>query len=133
MKREGPAWQLLAGVPFALPVVQQAALGETLLQAAHQILAIAPLGWTNRIDVPFPAVHVVDRNERRLATHAQAHIIFLQVQIHPVTERLDGLPLLIRIRLGVARILSHTCNRHLEIELHLALFVLAADGRGVGR
>ncbi len=70
-----PARQLLARVPLALSVVQQAAGRVACLELVQQHRREAALGRSHRVGIPFGAVAVVDRDEGRLAAHGQAHVL----------------------------------------------------------
>src|SRR5215472_16729781 len=67
---ESPARQRLTRVPFALPVVQQAAGGEAVAQAVEQALGEEALLRPEGGGVPLVAIHVVDGDEGRLAAHS---------------------------------------------------------------
>src|SRR6185369_17164093 len=54
--RQRPARQLLARVPLALAVVQEAAAAVVVAQAQRQLLGAHALGGAERIGVPFGAV-----------------------------------------------------------------------------
>jgi len=54
-------------------------------------------------EVPFRPVGVVKGNERRLAAHRQAHVVFLQVGVNRLAEHLDALPLFLGVGFGDAR------------------------------
>ena len=111
VERERPARQLLAGIPFALAVVQQAARREALLQAADQVLGIAPLGRADGGGVPLGAFHVVGGDERRLAAHAEAHVAALSAARRPRAGGDDRLPRLLAVGLGDARRLQDARRR----------------------
>ena len=117
---EGPARQRLARIPLALPEVEQAPGRERIAHARQQRTAEAALGRTHGRRVPFLAVHVVDRHERRLAAHGQAHVAGLELPIDAIAEREDVVPLFVGVRLGDPRILVHARHRHLVVELDLA-------------
>ena len=72
---ERPARQAFAGIPFALPVMQQAARRKARAQPADQLIGERALGRADGGDVPFRRFHVVDGDEGRLAAHGQAHIL----------------------------------------------------------
>src|SRR5436190_996393 len=48
-----PAWQLLAGIPFSLTVMQQGARGESIRQAAKQFARQSPFVSSEGRRVPF--------------------------------------------------------------------------------
>ena len=87
IQRERPARQRLAGIPFALTVVQQAAGGKAVAQASNERIAERALRRSDRGGRPLLGVHVVDRNERRLAAHRQPHVAFAQRVVDAVAER----------------------------------------------
>src|SRR5207245_2933264 len=60
---EGPARQGLARIPLALAEVQQAARGEAVAQPAQQHAGQLALTRSQRKEVPFLPVAVVDRQE----------------------------------------------------------------------
>ena len=125
---ERPARQLLAGIPFALSIMQQAARREACLQAPHQILGIVALGRTDGRGIPLRAFDIVDRDEGRFSAHAQADIASPQLRVDSVASVEDRLPLFIAIRLGDARRLDDPVDAHVERERDLGLLVAAADG-----
>src|SRR5258707_10855863 len=94
-----PSRQLLARIPLTLTIMQQRSFGETAPQSKEKIARQPPLMRTHRTDIPFFAVTIVNRHERWLATHRQAHVLHLQVMIYPVPQRIDGGPLFRGVRL----------------------------------
>ena len=74
-QRERPARQRLAGIPFALAVMQQSARRELVGQSADQLVGQDALGRPERRRVPFRRLIVVDRDEGRLAAHRQADVV----------------------------------------------------------
>ena len=60
IERKGPARDRLAGVPFALAVMQQAARREAIAQPADQFVGANALGRAERVGVPFGALIIVD-------------------------------------------------------------------------
>ena len=133
IKRERPSRQLLAGVPLALAEVQQAAGREALLQTADEILRVGALGRADGARLPFIAVHVVDRHERRLATHAEAHVGAVEARVDRIAGGEDLFPGVLGVRQRDARALEHALDPHVEGECHLGRLVRAADGRGARR
>ncbi len=113
--------------------MQQAAGRETLLQTADEVLRVGAFGRADGARLPFIAVHVVDRNERRLATHAEAHIGALEARVDRIAGGEDFFPGVLGIRQRDARALAHALDPHVEGECHLSRVVRAADGRGTRR
>ncbi len=72
VERKGPARQGFAGIPLALPVVQEPAGRKAIAQAPDQPVGERPLGRADRGRVPFLQLEVVDRNEGGFAAHGQA-------------------------------------------------------------
>ena len=124
-----PARQLLAGVPLALAVVQQATLPVLQAQLVHQVGAQQPLGRAHGLGVPFGAVAVVDRHEGRLAALREAHVVAAQVVIDPMTQCFDAVPLGIGVGQGDARRFPDPGHAHAVLELGLALVDRTADRR----
>ena len=78
---ERPARQRLAGIPLALPDVQEAAGREALREPAQQRFGQLALLRRQRRVVPLGAVHVVDRHERRLAALREPHVVRREVGV----------------------------------------------------
>ena len=110
---ERPARQRLAGIPLALAEVQQAPGRKLLLQPPDQHAGALALLWPERRGVPFGAVHVVDRHERRLATHRQPDVAARELAIDAVRRAHRSPPLLVGVRLGDARRLVNPPHVHL--------------------
>ena len=102
--RQRPARQLLARVPFPLTVLQHAARREALLQPLQQGTCESAFRRPQGCGIPLGTVHVVDRHERRFAAHGETHVVQLQIRIDRAAEGVDGLPLLLGVRLGDARV-----------------------------
>ena len=117
---EGPARQRFAGIPFALPRMQQRARGEFLAQAADQISGEAALGRAHGGGIPFLAIHIVDRDKRGFAAHGEADISGNQFVVDAVSQFEDALPLLVRVRLGDARVFMNPRDAHGVVKLNLA-------------
>src|SRR5262245_60513207 len=98
-----PARQRFAGVPFALPEVQQTARREAITQAAQERIGAQSLRWAKRRGVPFGGVAIVDADERRFAPHGQSHVIGVQLGVDRVAELVDGAPYLLGVWLCDAR------------------------------
>ena len=130
VKRKGPARQALARIPLALPVMQEAAGGEGVAQAADEIVRAIALGGADRLGVPLGRLEIVDRNKGGLAAHGEPHILRLEVAIHCLAQRVELGPGLVRERRGDARGFADARHRHLEAELDFGGISHAADGRG---
>ncbi len=128
-----PARKRFAGIPFALAVVQQRAGRELFPQPFDEFARENPLLVRNRGEIPFRAIGIVNGNERRLAAHREAHVVFSQVHVNGMAERFDARPLLVGVRLGDARRFVNARHAHLEFEIALALVHAAADWRGAAR
>src|SRR5690349_863659 len=79
---------------------------------------------------PLFAVHVVDGDEGRLAAHGEANVTRIELTVDAIAELQDGVPLIVTIGFGDARILVNPGDAHLVLELDLARAHLAGDGRG---
>src|SRR5229473_4570470 len=73
---ERPARQRFAGIPFALSEMQQTAGRKVFLETLDQDPGEPALPWTESGEIPLRAVHIVDRHERRLASHREPHVAF---------------------------------------------------------
>ncbi len=126
-----PPRQRLAGIPLALPRVEEAALGESLGKAAQQHLGQLPLFRRQCRVIPFRAIHVVDRNERGFAALRQPHVVVREIQVDLPSERVNRLPLRLGVGLGDPWVLVHARNAHREIERDRARIGEADHGRRV--
>jgi hypothetical protein len=131
--RQRPARQCFAGIPLPLAVLQDTVGAETLPQPPQQPPGHAPFVRTVGCGVPLGPVHVVDRNERRLATHGQTHIGRGEIAVDLMSELVDRQPLLFAVGLGDARILAHSAYLVVVVELDVALVDAAGHRRGGGR
>ena len=95
IEREGPARDRLAGIPFALAVMQQAAGRETIAQTPDQFVGALALLRTERVGIPFRRLIVVDRDEGRLAAHGETHVMFLEIGVDFFAERVERGPSLV--------------------------------------
>ena len=127
MARERPARQLLAGIPFALPVVQQIARREALGEAAHEGGRIAALGGSEGLARPFRTLGIGRRNEGRLPTHGEPHVALGEIAVDFGTERHQALPRGLAEGQGHARLLGHAAHRHGVAHHRLAGLERAAD------
>jgi hypothetical protein len=71
------------------PEMQEAIRTKCVAKSAEEILAHPELCGTERSRVPFFAVHVVDRNERRLSAHREPHVAASEFIIDEVPDRAD--------------------------------------------
>ena len=78
--------------------------------------------------VPLVAVHVVDRDEGRLAPHRQANVAGAKLLVDLVAELLDRPPLLLGIGLGDARVFMDPLHVHVMLERGLTDIVLVLAG-----
>ncbi|CAJ6391726.1 Uncharacterised protein [Burkholderia pseudomallei] len=85
------------------------------------------------IGVPFRAVAIVDRHERRLAALREAHVARVQSGVDLRAEPQHALPRFVRIRLRHARRFVDSRHAHLVLELDLAFVDEPLDGRGARR
>ena len=131
--RQRPARQRLARIPFPLAVVQCGAGCEARLQPPQQVAGEAALRRTAGRGVPFLAVHVVDRNEGRLAAHGQPYVVLAQLGVHRLAERVDLLPLGLGVRAGDARVLVDAAHLVGKGEVDLGGIGGAGDRRGTER
>ena len=124
---------MFARVPLALAEVNQTILCVLLDQALEQLDRIAALGRAHRVAVPFRTGRIVDGNKRWFAAHGQTHVAVFQFAIDFMTQRLNGSPLLVGVRLGDTRCFEHALHRHAVVEFDLALFDTTADRRRFAR
>ena len=131
VKPEGPAGQLLARIPLALSVMDQAAHGrEAVAQAANQLVRIDLLGRADGGLVPLRGVAVELGHEGRLAAHGQLHAGGAELFVHQLAGGVDLRPGGVGERVGDARLLAHAADLHVEVELDLRLLMPAGDRRG---
>ena len=126
---ERPARQRLARIPLALAEVQQRARRESLLQTPDERAGQMTLGGAERREVPLGAVHVVDRDKRRLPSHRQAHVVRGELGVDVAAQSVDLPPLVVGVRLGDARRLVDSAHAHLVAERHLAFVDRAGHRR----
>ena len=125
-----PAWQLLAGVPFALAEMQQRSGREPACELAEQHARQPPLLGPQRQRIPLRSVHVVDRHEGRLAAHGEPQVVLADVVFDRLADLEQRGPLLLGVGLGRTRRLAHARHRHRMLELDLGLLDCAFDRRG---
>ncbi len=104
-----------------------------VLQAIVEIGRQLAFGFPERGGVPLRAIRIVNRNERRLAAHGQAHIEPRQLAIDQVPQAFDTGPLLRRIGFSDTRCLPNPLHLHGVLELNLAVLDEPGDGRRRGR
>ena len=129
VQAERPARQAFAGIPFALPVMQQAAGRETRAQLSDQLVGQRALGRADGGDVPFRCLEIVDGDEGRLAAHGQPHVAFLQIGVDLLAEPVEPRPGFIRERLCDPRRLADALDVHLEREFDIGKAGGAGDRR----
>ena len=117
-ERQRPARQFLPRIPLALPDLKYAAGGETVTQPAQQHPGTLALVWPERGGIPLCRFHVVDRDEGGLATQGQAHVPGTQLLVHRPPQEVDGLPLVLRIRLGDPRVFMDALHGIVMFEGH---------------
>ena len=75
-----------AGIPLPLSVMQQTAGRKFLFQPPDKLAGQAALFRADSGEVPFLAVHIINRDERRLAAHREADVILFQFGINLMAE-----------------------------------------------
>ncbi len=131
VEREGPARQALARIPLALAVVEKAAGGETVAEAADQLVGEPALLRADGLGVPLRRLEVVDRDEGRLPAHGQADVAHGEAGVDLAAEGVQRRPRLVRIGLGDPRVLGDAGHLHLEAEVDLGEAGGPGDRRGV--
>ena len=124
---ERPAGERFARVPFALAVVNEAARAVVRPQALDQCLGERAFARPHRGGVPLGTVHVVDRNERRLATHGEPDVLRPELGVDRIAEGGDLRPLVIGVGKRDARRFVDARHGHREIERGLARVDRARD------
>jgi hypothetical protein len=119
VESERPARQAFARIPFALPVMQQAARREARAQLADQIVGERALGRTDRGDIPFRRFQIVDGNEGRLAAHGQPHVVRFQIGIDLLAEPVETRPGFVGERPRDPRRFADALDAHLEAEFDI--------------
>ena len=114
IEAEGPPRHGLAGIPFARPVVQQSSGRKPLSQPADQVVGAHALGRTEGGGVPLHRLMVVDRNESRLTTHGEAHVVARKLAVDLFTQRVERRPC--RVGQGIAHARLFRDARHLHLE-----------------
>ncbi len=135
LQRDVPARQRLARVPLALAAVHDAAARVPLAQLLGERVCELPLVVAVGVGVPFGGRRIIDRDERRLAAHGQAHIRGGQPFIDGLAELVDALPLRVGVGAGRAGVLVDAAHLVVERELHLDSLGSTRDGgsrRGFG-
>ena len=117
---ERPARQLLARIPLALAVMQQARAARSApCSRASSSAAMPRLGRAHRLGVPFGAVAIVHRDEGRLAALRQPDVVRREIGVDAPAERFDRRPLLLGVGLGHARRFPHALDLHVVLEARL--------------
>ena len=99
-------------------------------QAFEELVGQQAFGFSQRLGIPLRAIHVVNANKCRFATHGEAHIVFDEVGIDVMAQLFNGRPLLFRIRESDAWGLHHAGHIHFEGELGLGGLEKSCDRRG---
>ena len=131
VERKGPARQGFAGIPFALPVVQEPAGREAVAQAPDERVGERPLGRADRLGVPLFRLEIVDRDEGRLAAHGEPHVVGDKRRVDLLAQSVERLPGLLGEGLGDARVLGDALDLHVEAEIDVGEAREAGDRRGV--
>ena len=129
----GPARQGFPGIPFSLAEMQEGAGCEPVLQPPQQVVGQGRLVIAQRSRVPFRRVHVVDGHEGGLAALGEAHVGGPDVGLHPVPQRQQGLPFLLRVRRRHPGDFRQSLHGHLVVELYFGLGGRARDRRRILR
>ena len=117
---DGPSRQRLARIPLALAGVQESTGRKRIREAAQKRFGkLALLRRRCRV-VPLRSIHVVDRNERRLAALCQAHVVLREVRVDAPSKLTDRFPLRVAVRFCDSRILVDARDAHRKRELHRA-------------
>ena len=125
-----PARHRFTGIPLALAVVKQTAVRKVSPQAYQQVAGQGTLVVAEGGIVPLGRFHIVDGDEGRFAAEGQAYVARLEVGVDLAAERLDGLPLILGVGLGDARVLVDALDAIVKAEVHLAL--VGGPGNGGG-
>ena len=131
IERKGPARQGLAGIPFALPVMQEPARREAVAQAPNEAVGERALGRADGVGVPLARFEIIDRDEGRLAAHGEPDVVGDQLPVDLLAESVERFPGLFRIGLGDARMLGDPLDAHVELEIDVGETREARDRRGV--
>lgn len=129
VKREGPARQAFARVPFSLAIMQKTAGGEAFVQLADQDVGLFALGRADGGGVPLLGLEIVDRNEGRLAAHRQMHVLGFEDAVDFLSEFVELLPAFIGKGLGDAWVFGDARDLHVEGELGFGLTEITAGNR----
>ncbi len=130
---ELPAGEWFARVPLALTVLNQPAVREPVVQAQREIEGQRSLGLAVGGRVPFGALHVVDRHERRFTAHRETHVAGVEALVDLLAELVDARPLLGRVRQGHPRVLAHAVHHVGELEGDVRRAGASRDRRRGGR
>ena len=125
-----PTRYFLARIPLALAVMQQTAGGEGLAHTQQQVFGQFEFVGAQGIGIPLGGLHVINRNESRLTTGGQAHILLFQFLVDQRAQRIDGGPLFFGIGLCYARIFQDAEDFIVITERHFAFAGGAGDRCG---
>ena len=131
VQRERPARQRFARIPFALPIMQEAAGGEPVAQAPDERVGERALGRADRVRVPLAQFEIVDRNEGRLAAHGEADVVAPELLVDLLAQRVERLPRHFGKRLRDARMFGDPLDAHVESEIDIGEARHARNRRGV--
>ena len=113
--------------------MEQAAPGKFFLEPSNQRLGQSSFLRADRREIPLLPIHVVDGDERWLATHGEPDVVLRQFHIDAVPQGADLRPLLIGIGPAGAGRFINPRHLHFMRQLCLALLDRPGDGRGAGR
>ena len=137
LKCDVPAGQTLARVPLALSAVHDPAERVDAAQPFREDSGELALVLAVGIRVPLGAglallVGTVERDERGLSPHREAHITRLQPFVDGDAERVDARPLRLRVRLRRAGVFVDADDLVAELERHLDRLRRSLDRGGAG-
>ncbi len=98
--------------------MQQPARGKTDFEAFEQLGGQTAFVLPHRFGRPLRAIHIINRHECRLAAHRQTHVARFEIGLHLPAQGIDGLPLLVGIRLGHPRLFLDPGHGHGKVKLH---------------
>ncbi len=131
IERKSPARQGFAGIPFALPVMEETPGCEAVAQAPDEAISQRALRRADGVRVPFVRLEIVDRDEGRLAAHGQAHVVRRHRRVDLLAQRIERLPGILGKGLGDARLFGDALDPHVEREVDVGETRHARDRRGV--
>ena len=131
--RENPAGKGFPGIPFALPVMNKAALPELGEDAPEQPAGELPLVRAQRCRVPLGPFHAVHGDEGRFAADREPDVLFAENVVDLGTHGVDGCPRFLLVGQRDPRRFEDAPHGHCEFEGALAFPHDAADRRRAGR